>query len=476
MSPTPRPTGPVAPGPVAASPAAPSRAAQVLLVDDDEAHARAVAEALEGAGYACEVVGSGREALDVLARRDVDLVLTDLVMAEVDGMDVLEAARRRGDVEVVMITGHGSVGTAVEAMRAGAADYITKPVNLSELREVLARIVERQRLARRNTELEARLDERFGFERILGRSSAMKDVFRVMRQVAATDVTVLVTGESGTGKELVAMALHQNSRRSKAPFVALNCAALPESLLESELFGHERGAFTGATGRKIGRIEYASDGTLFLDEVGDMPLATQVKMLRVLEQREIVRVGGNEPIPVDIRLVAATNMNLMEEVVARRFREDLYFRLKVVAIELPPLRERAEDIPILVDAFVRELAARHERPITGCSPEVMAVLMAQPWPGNVRELRNVVENMVVTGGHAVLQLADLPPSLRTEEVPTGGGGRAGAALAGRTAEDVEREHIAQTLELVGGNRAQAARMLGIGERTLYRKIKTYGLS
>jgi len=448
----------------------------VLLVDDDEAHARAVAEALGSAGYACEVVGSGREALERLEAREFDLVLTDLVMDEVDGMAVLEAARQDGDTEVVMITGHGTVGSAVEAMRAGAADYITKPVNISELREVLARIVEKQRLARRNTELEARLDERFGFERILGRSAKMKDVFQIMRQVAPTDVTVLITGESGTGKELVATALHQNSRRSKAPFVALNCAALPESLLESELFGHERGAFTGATGRKIGRLEYAHGGTLFLDEVGDMPLSTQVKMLRVLEQREIVRVGGNEPIPVDIRLLAATNKNLMEEVVERRFREDLYFRLKVVAIDLPPLRERAEDVPILVDAFVRELAARHDRPIRGCSPEVMAVLMAQPWPGNVRELRNVVENMVVTGSHEVLELSDLPPALRAEQAPPGRPGPPGGLLAGRSAEDVEREHIAQTLELVDGNRAKAARMMGIGERTLYRKIKAYGLS
>jgi two-component system response regulator HydG len=447
----------------------------VLVIDDDAAHAESLGEALSSFGYEPRVVHSGREGLAALAQEDVDIVLTDLRMGDVDGMAVLEAARRKGDVEVVMITGHGSVESAVDAMRAGAAHYITKPVNIIELREVLARIVERQRLRRRNTELEAQLDERYGFDRIIGRSEPMQAVFRVLRQVAPTDVTVLITGESGTGKELVARALHQNSRRRNAPFVALNCAALPESLLESELFGHEKGSFTGAMARKVGHIEHAQGGTLFLDEIGDMPLTTQVKILRVLEQREIVRVGSSTPVPVDIRVITATNQNLVELVGNRRFREDLYFRLKVVSIDLPPLRERASDIPLLVEAFVRELAARHGKSVTGVSPDVMRVLQAQSWPGNVRELRNVVENMVVTGSHEVLQVSDLPPALQA-----GGASRAAAAapasLAGRTAADVEREHIEATLQLVEGNRAKAARMMGIGERTLYRKIKEYGLS
>jgi len=303
----------------------------------------------------------------------------------------------------------------------------------------------------------------------------MQAVFRTLRQVAPTDVTVLITRESGTGKEPVARALHQNSRRRNAPFVALNCAALPESLLESELFGHEKGSFTGAMARKVGHIEHAQGGTLFLDEIGDMPLTTQVKILRVLEQREIVRVGSSTPVPVDIRVITATNQNLVELVGNRRFREDLYFRLKVVSIDLPPLRERASDVPLLVEAFVRELAARHGRNVTGVSPDVIRALQSQPWPGNVRELRNVVENMVVTGSHEVLQVSDLPPALQV-----GGAARATAAapasLAGRTAADVEREHIEATLQLVEGNRAKAARMMGIGERTLYRKIKEYGLS
>jgi two-component system response regulator HydG len=366
------------------------------------------------------------------------------------------------------------VESAVAAMRAGAADYITKPVNLGELREVLARIVESQRLRRRNVELEAQLDERYGYSSIIGRSDPMQAVFRTLRQVAPTDVTVLVTGDSGTGKELVARALHQNSRRRNAPFVALNCAALPESLLESELFGHEKGSFTGAAARKIGHIEHAEGGTLFLDEVGDMPLTTQVKILRVLEQREIVRVGSSTTVPVDIRVVAATNQNLIEAVSQRRFREDLYFRLKVVSIDLPPLRDRPSDVPLLVEAFVTELSARHGTQVRGMAPEVLRVLQAQPWPGNVRELRNVVENMVVTGTHEVLQLSDLPPALRSENVPPPASSD-GITLAGRTALDVEREHIRATLALVGDNRSKAARMMGIGERTLYRKIKEYGL-
>ena len=450
----------------------------VLVVDDDEAHAKTLADALEASGYESSVVLSGESALTSLAESRPDIVLTDLRMADVDGMQILDAAREHGDTEVVMITGHASVETAVEAMSKGAAHYVTKPVNLAELRAVLKRLVDKQRLSRRNADLEAQLDDRYGFEKIIGSSPGMQGLFRTMRQVAGTDVTVLITGESGTGKELVARALHQNSRRSKASLVTLNCASLPESLLESELFGHERGAFTGANARKIGYIEYAQGGTLFLDEVGDMPLTTQVKMLRVLEAREINRLGSNEPIPVDIRVVAATNKNLLEEVAAGRFREDLYFRLKVVSLELPALRERTVDIPPLSEAFLSELAEEHRTQVKGISPEVMRVLQAQPWPGNVRELRNVIENMVVTGTHEILQVSDLPADLAGAEVPEAVLSPApfDTWLAGRTAREVEKEHIQATLELVGGHRKQAAQLMGIGERTLFRKIKEYDLS
>ncbi len=447
----------------------------VLVVDDDAAHADSVGEALASfGGYEAHVVHSGQAGLAALRDGRYDIVLTDLRMADVDGMEILTAARRKGDAEVVMITGHGSVESAVDAMRAGATHYVTKPVNLGELREVLARMVERLKLRRRNTELEKQLDERFGWGSIIGRSEAMQAVFRTLKQVAPTDVTVLIAGESGTGKELVARALHQNSKRCAAPFVALNCAALPESLLESELFGHERGAFTGATARQVGHFESAEAGTLLLDEVGEMPLTTQVKLLRVLEQREITRLGSTKPIPVDIRVLAATNKNLLEEVAERRFREDLYFRLKVVSVDLPPLRDRVADIPFLIDSFVSELAARHATPVEAVSPEVVAILQGQPWPGNVRELRNVVEFMVVTAGVPLLEPRHLPaPMQAAEGVPLTG--PPGVSLAGRTAQEVEREHICATLEAVGGNRAKAAKMMAIGERTLYRKIKEYGL-
>jgi len=449
---------------------------RVLVIDDDAAHARSIGEALESfGGFEAEVVTSGEAGLAALASVPADIVLTDLRMADVDGMAVLAEARKRGgDTEVIILTGHGSVESAVEAMAAGAAHYLTKPVNIAELRQVLARLVERLRLHRRNTELEARLDERYGFDQIVGNSPPMLALFRTMRQVAPTDVTVLIAGESGTGKELVARALHQNSRRSQASLVTLNCAALPESLLESELFGHEKGAFTGALARKVGFFEYAEGGTLFLDEVGEMRLTTQVKLLRALEQREIVRLGSNEPISFDIRIIAATNKKLLEEVSEGRFREDLYFRLKVISLEIPPLRDRVGDIPALVAVALAEFNDRHGTSIEAVAPETLRVLQAHPWPGNVRELRNVLESMVVTAAGSVLQPTDLPPGMAmsaAEVVPAA----LGPTLAGMTAKEVEEQHIRATLELVGGHRKKAAQLMGIGERTLFRKIKEYGL-
>jgi len=447
---------------------------RVLVVDDDAAHAMSIGDALESfGGYAPEVVVSGKAGLAALAAAPADIVLTDLRMGDVDGMDVLAEARK-SESEVIILTGHGSVASAVEAMAAGAAHYLTKPVNIAELKQVLSRLVERLRLHRRNTELEARLDERYGFDQIVGTAPPMQAMFRTMRQVAPTDVTVLITGESGTGKELVARALHQNSRRSQSPLVTLNCAALPESLLESELFGHEKGAFTGATARKVGFFEYAEGGTLFLDEVGEMPLTTQVKLLRSLENREIVRLGSNQPISVDIRIIAATNKKLLEEVSEGRFREDLYFRLRVISLEIPPLRERVGDIPALTEAFLAEFNERHGRSIEGLAPEAMRALQAHPWPGNVRELRNVLESMVVTSPGPVLVPSDYPPGLDPAPA-TVAPASLGGSLAGMTAKQVEREHIRATLELVGGHRKKAAQLMAIGERTLFRKIKEYGL-
>ena len=446
---------------------------RVLIVDDDPDHAEAIAEGIERAGFDPVVATSGREGLAAVERELFDIVITDLVMQDVDGLEILREARQRSDfTEVLIVTGHGSVQTAVRAMQEGAAHYITKPVNIIELRTILGKIVEKQTLKVSNAELRKQLDQKFGFESIIGNSKPMADIFKLLRQVAPTNATVLIQGESGTGKELIARAIHNNSPRKSYPFVGINCAALSEGIIESELFGHEKGAFTGAVARAVGKFEYAHRGTLFLDEVGDMPLTTQIKLLRVIEEREIVRVGSNKPIPVDVRLISATNSNLVEAVGEGRFREDLYFRLRVISINLPPLRERPGDIPLLADAFLAELNRLHGRNVKGISPEALAVLSGQPWPGNVRELRNVLENMVVTTRNEILQVSDIPSGY-LEGV---GKVRAGIGqLAGIPLDEVEKECIRQTLELTGGNRERTAKMLGIGERTLYRKINQYDL-
>ena len=448
-------------------------ALRVLVVDDDEAHAETLADSLEIDGCVTRVAGSGREGVEAMEEEAFDAILTDLVMADLSGLEVLKAARRlQPDAGVLMVTGHASVETAVDAMRFGAGDYLTKPVRLAELRTRLARVVESIQLKRTNIELRAQLDKRFGFEGIIGRSPALVRVFEVLRQVAATHATVLVLGPSGTGKELVAHALHNNSPRRDERFVALNCAAMNESLIESELFGHVKGAFTGALTAKEGLFAAADGGTLFLDEIGDMPLGLQAKLLRVIETREVVPVGGNQPRKVDIRLVAATNQNLEEMVAAGTFREDLLFRLKVVSIELPALKDRPGDVPLLVDHFIHQFAEEHGRPIEGIDAEARTALMRHAWPGNVRELRNTIENMVLLSRENVLSLDDVPESIRATQNATTSGP---AALAGRSLEEVERDLIQANLEFVDGNRAKAAKILGIGERTLYRKIKEYGL-
>ncbi len=448
---------------------------RVLVIDDDEGHAEALADGLEIDGHQCTIATSGSAGVEALAEHGFDAVLTDLVMHDLSGLDVVREARNlQPDAVVLVITGHGSVETAVEAMHSGAADYLTKPVNLQELRTKLPRAVAAVRDRVANIELRRQLDKRFGFENIIGHSPAMQKIFEILARVSSTAATVLVLGESGTGKELVAQALHQNSPRKGKPFVAVNCAALSEGLIESELFGHVKGAFTGASTAKEGRIVYADGGTLFLDEVGDMPLETQAKLLRVLESREVVPVGGNASREVDIRLVAATNQDLRSMVSDGRFREDLFFRLQVVSIELPPLRERTGDVPMLIDHFIGELATEHDREIRGITPEARTLLVRYPWPGNVRELRNCIENMVVLAGGPQLEASDVPTAI----AEAGGSARSGGgsySLAGRSLVEVERDLIAQNLELMKGNREKTAKVLGIGERTLYRKIKEYGL-
>jgi len=446
---------------------------RVLVIDDNEAEAEAAAEALKRIGCRCRIVTSGSDGLEVIRDGKADVVLTDLVMGEIDGLRIIEETKRlQPEVEVLVFTGHGSVDTAVEAMQKGALTYLEKPVNIEVLRTQVTKAAERQRVVRERAELRRQIDKRYGFERIIGQSEPMQRVFDILGQISPTNATVLIEGESGTGKELVARAVHNNSPRRNRAFVGLNCAALSEGILESELFGHEKGAFTGADQMRRGRFEYAQQGTLFLDEVGDMPVTTQIKLLRVIEEREIMRVGSNEPIRVDVRLIAATNQNLEELVKAKRFREDLYFRLDVVRITLPPLRARRDDIQLLIDAFVEEFRSANGKEVTGITTEARALLYGYSWPGNVRELRNCIESMVVTTRSDVLDVADIPLRIR-EAAP--GGREELEVVPGVALEDMEKVLIRRTLEMTKGNREEAAKILKIGERTLYRKLDRYGL-
>lgn len=445
---------------------------KILVVDDEPEHAAAVAEALAREGYTLETATSGEKALKMIDDFSYDIILTDVKMDGVDGMEVLNYAKKRiPDVEVIMMSAYGTIDSAVEAMRKGAADYIQKPLNLGEVRVRVAKIIDKQKLGRDNLELQRQLDKRFGFQGIIGNSEQMNRVCDIVRQVAGTDVTVLIEGESGTGKELIAHAIHQNSKRRRNHFVPLNCAALSEGILESELFGHEKGSFTGATYQRKGRFEFADKGTLFLDEIGDMPLTTQMKLLRVIEYGEVMRVGSNVPIKVDVRLIAATNKDLSELVKDKKFREDLYYRLKVITIHLAPLRERLADLPLLVNAFLAEFAQRHGKKALTIDKEALSVLYSYPWPGNVRELRNCVEAMVVMARGDTIGKKDIPEYV-SQRV---GMDSLMPAVSGLSMESVEKELIKRTLAQTNGNRAETAKRLGMGERTLYRKLKAYGL-
>ena len=454
---------------------------RVLVVDNDIMHARTVGEGLSRPGYQCVVAGSGSEGAKRISQEPFDVVVTDLMMNDIGGLQILERAKQASaETEVIVVTGHGTVPSAVAAMQQGAFTYLQKPLDLGQLRAAVDKASEGVRLKRQNLELNRRLDEKFGFEGVVGSSPQMLALIERLKRIAPTDATVLIQGETGTGKELVAQAIHQNSPRKPKPFVALNCAALSENILESELFGHVKGAFTDASSDRIGKFEYANGGTLFLDEVGDMPLATQIKLLRVLESGQITRVGSNTPVQVNVRLLSATNRNLEEAITSGAFRSDLYHRLKVVTIAIPTLRERAEDIPLLIEHFVRQFAKRHGKTIKGMSLAARLKLGAYAWPGNVRQLRNVIESMIVVDCDETLDVDDLPVEL--EPVATGEPAAAAvqsaglAGLVGRPLEEIERLFIGETLKLTGGNREQAAEMLGIGERTLYRKIKEFQLS
>ena len=451
--------------------------AEVLIVDNDRAHAEVVAESLERVGFHCRVATSGTEGEGLIEQTPFDVVITDLVMSDIDGLGILKRTKsEQPDAEVILMTGHGTIPSAVEAMQQGAFNYLLKPLDLGQLRAITERAAESARLRRANVELKRRLDEKFGFEGVIGDSPQMREVIERLRRIAPTNASVLIQGETGTGKELVAQAIHQNSSRKNKPFVALNCAALSENILESELFGHVKGAFTDASTDRVGKFEYAHGGTMFLDEVGDMPLATQIKLLRVLENGEITRVGSNEPIKVNVRILSATNQNLEETIEAGTFRNDLYHRLKVLTIRLPTLVQRSQDIPILIDYFMRQFASQHNKQLKGMSPAARRRILAYDWPGNVRPLRNVVESMVVVDYDGLLDADDLPEELGEPLEAAGEISMASlAALVGKPLGEVERLFIAETLRVTGGNREDAAQMLGIGERTLYRKIKEYKL-
>ncbi len=450
-------------------------AALIFLVDDDDGSRQAMARTLERVDYEVTAFDSAEAALARLrAGARPDVLISDVRMPGMNGYQLLREVRSEWpDLPFLLVTAYAEVEDAVAALQQGADDYLTKPVKMQELRQRVQLHLERRVLSDENRKLKQRLDKSFGFEGIVGHSPAMEAVLDRLRVVAPTRSTVLVVGESGTGKELVANALHQNSSRSEGPFVAVNCGAIPGEILESELFGHERGAFTGAHQRRIGLIESASGGTLFLDEISELSADLQVKLLRVLEERRVTRVGGTAQIPVDFRLVAATNRNLEQWVAAGRFRQDLYYRLKVVTLTLPTLHQRAEDIPLFVQHFLKIFNDELGRDVRRIHPSVLAALKRQPWPGNVRELRNLLESLVLFARGEEITYEDLPAEYRVANavLPTP---PATAAWQPKPMAEIEREAILRTLELTGGHRARAAALLEIGLRTLQRKLKEYG--
>jgi DNA-binding NtrC family response regulator len=443
-----------------------------ILIVDDEANARtALAELLRDEGYAVETAADGFKALPKLEEFTPDLVVTDLKMPGLTGLELMDKVRERDpEAVVIVMTAFGAVDTAVQAMKQGAADYLTKPVNVEELSLVLRRELERKRLRAEAGQLRERLSERRRIHNIIGVSQPMQHVFDIVLQVAPSRASVLITGESGTGKELIAAAIHEHSSRAKGPFVKLHCAALAESLLESELFGHERGAFTGAVGRREGRFEQADGGTIFLDEIGEISQATQVKLLRFLQEHEFERVGGNTTIKVDVRIVAATNRNLMQRVREGLFREDLYYRLNVVSIEMPSLRQRPSDIPLLASHFLQKYARENGKTLDGFSDDALAQLANYEWPGNVRELENAIERAVVVCKKGRVGVEDLTPAVATATKRPDGM----PAIPGSTMEEIERYAILKTLEQTGGSTSRAAETLGISPRTIQYRLQQYG--
>jgi len=443
-----------------------------ILIVDDEINARdGLRKALERPEWAIETAPDGKEAMEKLQQRSFDLMLTDIRMPRMGGMELLRHAREQWpEMDVMVITAYGEVKNAVEAMKTGACDYLQKPIDLDEIELKVERLFDQRRLSMENEQLWKDHRERSGLGQITGESAAMHNLFEDIRKVASARTTVLITGETGSGKELVARAIHDLSPRKERPFWPMHCAAFSETLLESELFGHERGSFTGAIRQKKGRFELADRGTVFLDEISEVSPTTQVKLLRVLQERSFERVGGTETIKVDIRIIAATNADLEERVKEGKFREDLLYRLRVVTLHVPPLRERKEDIPLLTDVFLKQYAAENEIPVPIVDPAVIRAFQSYNWPGNVRELQGYVERMIVMCGNDRITMEDLPPQLggRTERPSV-------SFLSGTVPlSDVEKHVIQETLRRNGGNRTKTAEVLGIGRRTLIRKLQEYG--
>jgi DNA-binding NtrC family response regulator len=445
--------------------------ARILVVEDDPDGCRSVREAVEDIGFEAVVAMTGQEGVDLFEKGRFDAVLSDLVLPDIDGIEVLAHIRRiESDVPVMIMTAYGTVSSAVDALKSGAYDYITKPLDLDDLQSKVARAVETRRLRMRVSNLEESMHERYGVSSIVAASENMLECLRQVEALKDTAATVLIQGESGTGKELVARALHVDGGRSAGPFVAVNCGALAESLLESELFGHEKGAFTGAANRRKGAFERADGGTLFLDEVGNAPASVQVKLLRVLEERELFRVGGQTAVPVDVRLISASNQDLDQMVRDGKFREDLLYRLKVVTLWIPPLRERRGDVRLLTDHFMAAACEDHGRVITSVDPRCYALLESQEWPGNVRQLRNVIEASVIMAAGPMLMPSDL--RLKDQGKP----GRAAFTVPDdMSMQDIEKEVLLQLLGRYDGNRTLVAEKLGVSRRTIQRKISDYNL-
>jgi len=446
--------------------------AVVLVVDDERDHADGMAEALQKCCAKAIAVYNAADALEIIRSQDIDVIVTDLKLGgDIDGLDILREARKFGRTEVILVTAYATIDTCKEAIKQGAYDYLVKPINIDQLRSFVEQAA-RQASRDKHAKPRERADEDFRFDGIRGTSPQMAGIFEVLRRVAPTNISVLLQGESGTGKELLAKAIHDNSNRWNKPFRPVNCAGLTETLLESELFGHVKGAFTGAAADRKGLFEIADKGTLFLDEIGDMPLNMQAKLLRVIEDGVVTPVGSHKPIVVDVRVISATNHDLPNLVDEKKFREDLYFRIKGVSVSVPALRERPEDIPLLADFFLKEAVAETGSKVTGISEATMNILVNYEWPGNIRQLCNAVRIMTVMCDRDKLDVQDLPPEIHHVRRLTGQT-KGSADFSGLSLSEIEKQAIVDTLAKTGNNRQLAAKLLGIGERTLYRKIKEY---